>query len=415
MKKFFITAIAVVLVAAFAIPAMAVDISGEIKVKGEWRQNADFSDGDPDQNYAYIAQRTRLTATANPTDSTTVKITIQDTKLWGGDDQLTNRGSNTLDLHEAYIQEDNFFGSDLSLRIGRQVLSYDDQRLIGGFNWSMNARAFEAIKAMYGSDDFDVDLFAAKLVEGFEASSNEDDLYGVHATIKTIPNNSLSVYAFIQRLRDDSFGAGTTKRNTFGARIKGSNSGIDYNGEVIFQTGTSGVDDVMDLSAYAIVVRGGYSLGGPNNVRIGGEFNYGTGDDDPTDTENNTFTNLYPTNHAHYGSMDSHSLSNSLAYNVNVSAMATPDVKVIGSYWIFNRNETRDGAYMANAPALDTSVTATEEGIASELDITAIYKYNKALTIKGGYSHYFVGDAIEENDPLSEDADWAWLLAVAKF
>ncbi|MEE9543003.1 MAG: alginate export family protein, partial [Thermodesulfobacteriota bacterium] len=271
MKKFLIAAFAVALIAVWVVPSTAVELSGQLKIKGEWDKNNDFLDGNAAATGSATQQRTRLTATASPTDSTTVKLTIQDTREWGSTGQLTDvTGGNKIDMHEAYIQEDNLFGSDVSIRGGRQVLSYDDQRLVGGFEWSMNARSFDAIKVMYGSDEFDVDAFAAKITEGGTAAGDESDFYGVHATIKTIPNNSLSVYALILKTQGHVAADTTTGLQTvytFGARLKGEASGVDYTVEIPFQTGTEGLDESTDLSAYAIAARAGYNIPGPNKVR----------------------------------------------------------------------------------------------------------------------------------------------------
>ena len=389
MKKFFISAIAVALVAAFAIPAMAVDFSGQITVRGEYDKNVLFHDDVPAERGADVGQKTILTATANPTDSTTVKVSLLNATAWG---DFTIPAY----LYEGYVQEDNIFGSDLSIRFGRQILSYDDQRIIGGLKWSLATPNFDdAIKLMYNSDEFDVDAFAAKKNECFLTEAcDDDDLYGVHATIKTIADNTLSVYTFIEH-------EGSLTRYTLGARLKGEFSGVDYTLELPFQTGQE--SDTVDISAYAFAGRAGYNLGGANDIRIGGEFVYATGDDG-TVGENGAFSVIQGTNHAHLGNMDqigAGGMTDIMAYNINGSAKATPDLKVIGAYWMFTEVEVGVGV---------------PDDLGSEIDVTAIYKYNKALTLKGGYSMFFPGDQQEFIDGLAtETRHWGWLMAVSNF
>jgi hypothetical protein len=387
MKKFLIAVFAVALVAVWVVPSMAVELGGQVMIRGEYDKNRDFEDDFEAGRGADAQQRTQIHATANPTDSTTVHVSIQSSGAWG------DVSNDHLEFHEAYVQEDNLFGSDLSLRIGRQVLSYDDQRIIGALNWSRTPNKDDAIKLSYGSDEFDVEAFAAKKTEVFRAAGNDDDLYGVHATVKTIPNNSLSVYTFIQH-------SGSMTRYTLGARLKGSHdSGIDYTAELPFQTGQ--LSDTVDISAYAFAIRGGYTVPGPNKVRIGGEYAFATGDDTGDATENQGFNVIQPTGHAHLGSMDENGWGNIKAYSVNASAMATPELKVIAAYWKFDLEEVAGGAPDDNG---------------SEVDLTGIYKYNSALTIKGGYSFYLPGDIQEAVTPTSDNtAHWAWLMAVANF
>lgn len=385
MKKFLIAAFAVALIAVWVVPSMAVELSGQIMIRGEYDKNRDFEDDFQIGRGADIQQRTTLTATASPTDSTTVEISIQDSGAWGA-------GQDGVRLHEAYIQEDNLFGSDVSLRIGRQVLSYDDQRIIGALLWSKTPNFDDAIKLIYASDEFNVDVFAAKKSESFRTVADDEDLYGVHATIKTIPNNSLSVYTFAEI-------EGQFKRYTIGARLKGNFDAVDYTAEIPFQTGQ--VDDTIDISAYAFAVRGGYTVAGPNKVRIGGEYAFATGNDTTDATENQGFNVIQPTGHAHLGSMDENGWGNVKTYSVNASAMATPDLKVIAAYWKFDKEWVASGDPDDNG---------------SEFDFTGVYKYNSALTLKGGYSLYFPGDIQEAVTATSDNtAHWAWLMAVANF
>ncbi|MEE8573824.1 MAG: alginate export family protein [Thermodesulfobacteriota bacterium] len=247
MKRFFVLAIAIVVLAAWSVPASAaVDFGGQLRVRGEWRDNVLFKDNYGAANYddrdqAYINQRVRLTGVAHPTDDTTVKITIQDTREWGvngtrvpnggpwltdennencysrssddsGDDDLQGNNwernttqdehCNGLDMHESWVKIDDLFGFDgLSIKVGRQEMNFGDQRLIGAFGWNEYGRSFDAVRVDYGSDQVDVTLFASKIADqtaGFlnsgDSNDRDQDFYGLYTTVKVIPNNSLDIY-----------------------------------------------------------------------------------------------------------------------------------------------------------------------------------------------------------------------------
>src|SRR5690606_10454956 len=49
----------------------------------------------------------------------------------------------------------------VSLRAGRQVLSYHRQRLIGELDWAMSGRSFDAVKLRANFGDHSLDLFGA--------------------------------------------------------------------------------------------------------------------------------------------------------------------------------------------------------------------------------------------------------------
>ena len=66
-------------------------------------------------------------------------VTVQDVRVWGQDVSTINRtttaDNNALMLHEAWAEmlltDTTLKNKALSLKIGRQELNYDDQRLIG--------------------------------------------------------------------------------------------------------------------------------------------------------------------------------------------------------------------------------------------------------------------------------------------
>ena len=61
----------------------------------------------------------------------------------------------------------------------------------------------------------------------------------------------------------------------------------------------------LDLLACALHVGGGYTFQNcPWKPRLYFEYNFATGDDDPTDGDIGTFQNLFPSNHNKYGVMD---------------------------------------------------------------------------------------------------------------
>ncbi len=476
MKKILLTAIMAVVLAAWAMPATAsVDFGGQIWVKGEWRDHSNFVEDSPslpeeeasecgyyEENCpdrttkSYVEQRSRIWGVAKPTDDTTVKITIQDTRKWGdglsgGDSVLKgpkltddSANSNTLDLHEAFINVDNFFGTPLSMKIGRQKLVYGDQRLIGGFEWSANARSFDALKLSYGSETFDVDFFASKISERTAAAptntDNDQNFYGIYGTVKSIPDNTLDLYLLL--LRDGSDTAAITANNTlatggsgivaggingsqniwtYGARLKGKFQDIDYTLEIPFQTGSIDTGSMnYDIDAYAIAAKVGYTLPTAQKIRVGLEYDFASGDSDSSDSDIETFTNLYPTNHLHYGNMDLVGWRNMESWSVNVKAQANDQLTLQAAYHIFKLAEEKDGWYgagdwMGSATNASASSSNTEDELGSEIDFVATYKYNKAVKLQAGLSRFFTGDYIDKDNSIAEDSDWGYLKITANF
>lgn len=421
MKRIILSVFAAAVTAAWAIPASAGDItfSGQYRLRGEYVDNNDFTDAYDDgegtagqDTNDFWTQRVRLTANAKATDDVSVKITLQDTRTWGTDDVvgintgtstlLTDATLNKIDTHEAYLNVSNIFGAPVSLRAGRQELAYGDERLIGSFGWSNNGRAFDAFKFMYSNDAVSVDAFTATIAE--DGAGDNDDTYfsGVYATLKQIvPNNTLDVY--LLQLTSGASDMDTTY--TIGARLKGAAAGVDYTVELPYQFGDDSTG--VDISAWALAVKAGYTLPTPMKIRVGAEYDLATGQD-PDETDVTVFNNLFPTNHAHFGIADVANVnqwSNMQAWSVNASVDLNEKTRLYVAYWDFSQDE------ITTVGNFNTAGENSDE-LGSEIDLVATYKYNNNLNIEAGASRFFAGDAAG-TDP--DDRDFAYLQITANF
>ncbi len=441
MKRIMLSVFAAAITTAWAMPASAADVtfSGQYRLRGEYRNNADFDDNETDNN-SFYGQRVRLTANAKATDDTSIKITLQDTRNWGaasaaaGGPATTDSSSNTVDLHESYVNIENLLGQPITFRAGRQELVYGDERLIGAFNWSNNGRSFDALKLMYKSELVNVDVWTSKIKEGTTAD-NDQDFYGIYATTNKIPNNSLDLY--LLWLRDGSttaFGnngtalSGVQNQNlyTLGARIKGAAAGVDYTVELPFQTGKikTNTGDTK-ISAWAFAAKAGYTLPTPMKIRVGAEYDYASGDKDATNDKIKTFFNLFPTNHDKLGYMDLQAWRNVKAFNLNASADVNEKLRLYAAYWNFRLAAKEDAWY--GAGTWNNTETATyraavsgngQSSVGSEIDLVATYKLNNAVTAELGYSRFFTGKFVEDQLAPTvdkKDQDFAYLQLTANF
>jgi hypothetical protein len=99
---------------------------------------------------AFTSQRTRLIV-GYKWDRLSFGLSIQDVRVWGQDaSSVSNADGNRLMLHEGWAELTLANKTDttikwklldfLSLKIGRQELSYDDVRLIGNLDWLQQGR-----------------------------------------------------------------------------------------------------------------------------------------------------------------------------------------------------------------------------------------------------------------------------------
>ena len=62
-------------------------------------------------------------------------------------------------MHQAYLVLGNAKQFPISAKVGRQELSYGDERLVGAFDWNNIGRVFDAAKLRYENDTLWVDAF----------------------------------------------------------------------------------------------------------------------------------------------------------------------------------------------------------------------------------------------------------------
>ncbi len=480
MKRLLLSVFAAALTAAVAVPAMATTFSfqGQYRVRGEYRGNPGFVDAD---GLNGVLQRVRLTTNADITSDTSVKITLQDSRMWGatslakGGPTLTDTGNNTLDLHEAYVKVKDVFGSPISLKIGRQELVYGEQRLIGAFGWNNNGRSFDAVKANFTNSAVSIDAFATKLQDNTGGlgtnctptpgtiptcgGDQDQDFYGINATVKAVPNNTLEAYVYYWRDAGTStFGqtgmAGATVINdtpskasnlyTYGIRGKGHFRAIDYSFVLPFQSGSIDTSNASgtratsyNIKSFAFAAKAGYTLPIAMKTRLGVEYDTAQGDNDggggmatngsgSADTDIETFFNLFPTNHGHLGLMDQQGWRNVDAWSLNATSQITSRLKLYLAYWSFKLNEEKDAWYGAgnwnNTPGgfRAANINNTQSDIGTELDFVATYKYNSALTAQLGLARFFTGKYLDQAGQVNaagntQDMDWAYLQLTANF
>ena len=134
----------------------------QFNIYGQLRTRAELRDGqgsplpknvDP---AFFISQRTRLNVEYN-TYRLKFGVSVQDVRVWGQDVSTINRttvqNNNGLMLHEAWAQlgltDTTNKKVNLTLKLGRQELIFDDQRLIGNLDWLQQARHHDAALLKY--------------------------------------------------------------------------------------------------------------------------------------------------------------------------------------------------------------------------------------------------------------------------
>lgn len=419
-----------------------LNITGEERFRPEMRNNADFNDKADDQK-AYIGQRVRLNFDIKTESGVKAFISMQDSRNWGdvannetagnsstsyggttvctqaqvtaGTACTTTAGSTTqyatkgsdrqsLDLSQAWFMLENVGGAPIDFKIGRQQFIYGDQRLIGSSNWTDNGRSFDAYKVTARLDMVQLDVFLAKLKEtklGPSDSTSDDDLYGLYSIWPMGDAHKLDVYYLVWK------NASALSVNTYGARLAGKAGGFDYTAEMALQSGKWSA--TVDQSASALAVTAGYTfadvLGG---LRLGLEYDNGSGDDKGDATKHQTFVFGFGTNHAPYGYMDYFAWSNMSDIAIKAKGKPASALTTELAYHMFTLAQAKDTWYKADGTTMLAANTETSTEAGTEIDFTAAYAYNAAVKITAGYSMFTPGQAAKGRAGSSDGSTWGY-------
>jgi len=415
----------------------------------------------------FTVQRVRLYFDLDVSKNLRGFIKFQDVRTWGFEETQgtpNSAGSGTVgnlsrvDLLEGYVDLKNLGDltsalENINVRIGRWQWFYGDHRLIGHLNWANEGRAYDGLRVKWAKNGHWIDVFGAQIDEndtGSDAASGESDgrgnrdhlLWGFYSHFKVADGVVLEPYMinrFESRDNDgneSTVGAGNREeRYTLGARIAGkkipSLPGVDITLEQTIQFGETEVAGTLldrDIDAFAGAWGAGYTF---SNVawtpRIGYQFAYAEGDSNPTDNDNDTFDHIYPTGHARLGYMDVHGWQNIQAHKIALSAKPTKKLLLKADLWFFEADDEKDSWYgvvggsfgagnTARATNPLTGANITDDEYGQELDLVFKYKLFKGFGVAGGYSHYFVGDYIEDfRGGDDSGADWFWLQTTLNF
>jgi hypothetical protein len=350
--------------------------------------------------------------------------------------------SDTIDLHQGFVTLGNTGEFPLTLKVGRQELSYGDERLIGAFDWNNIGRSFDAAKLRWQNAWGGVDFFTGMPVvpvDGrFDMPNTQDWLSGVYATITKIPRTILEGYflarnasrSAINVYSDPQFPQPTARDvYTIGGRLKskpGELDNFDYTVEGAYQFGDYAVTATsprLTQDAYMFVALGGYTFADWwATPRLGAEFDYASGDDNSKDGTHGTFDNLFPTNHKFFGMMDLFSLQNIQDLGLNLTLKPTRRLNITfmgNAFWLAN---TSDYLYSVNGAPRTTGGYGIHPGynpfVGTEFSAIAGYAVTSFAQVETGYGHFLAGDYINQSqggNGGSRDADWVYVQTTIKF
>lgn len=175
----------------------------QIRPRFDYSHNADFDKRtQDDRNYA--TQNSQVFFVVDPNPYVAAKVTIQDVRVFGGeqsrkDGQLGYLGlsnsvgielssaptannsvsiKNNTDLREGFVQLKNF-ADGFEIFIGRQIFGFGDNRYVGGRNDGQTGNSFDGARVKYNSKYFNSEAFTSIIAEDSNAGAGNNTANGV--------------------------------------------------------------------------------------------------------------------------------------------------------------------------------------------------------------------------------------------
>jgi len=393
-------------------------LTGEIRPRTELYDGANSQLAAPDNNPGIATQqRSRLYFSYKDTTGLKIVFSPQVVNFWGQDPQFVDLfGDNspngeaeaTFSVFEAYAE---YAANDwYTLKVGRQAISYADQRWFGALGWAAAGRAHNAFVNKLTFDKVKVDVGIALNQTAHTNDTDVDAIGNIRAGYKslqyvwaTIPaSDNFKVQAMITNevLTTDLTGgeADYGNRTTFGILPSFTSGDVAINASAYWQDGL-GANSGAYLYAFDVTYKG---AGIP--ITLGADIVSGN---DPDSDENEAWAQPFGTNHKFYGLMDFFYVGGGEAVGLN-------DFYLKGVIKTGAKSKLIVSPHLLATNQDILNLEGELEGGSYGTEIDLIYDLNvsKGFNFKFGYSTLFASDLMKayKGNADSEDFNqWAWM------
>ena len=417
MKKQYI--ILGLLLACFQFAQAQFTLDAEFRPRSEYRHG--FGNLIPDAADAGFGISTRARLNAGfTTDSYNVFISLQDVMVWGENRQiLPYDQNNSFAVFQAWAELK--LGENTWTKLGRQVLSYDDQRILGGLDWAQQGRNHDAALIKHKKGNFMLDFGLAFNQDyshptgfisqgtgyntaGFFSYKTMQMLY-MKQKWEKLTGSLLLLNNGFQDFDGAGAADGVSNLQTLGTHLNYKSGSFGLAANAFLQTGSRQGD---------VNVKGAYLLGLDATLKTTDKITLGAGleiisGNDAGAGETGAFFPLYGTNHKFNGLMDYFYVGN------HANSIGLVDIHASANFKLSNSSSLM--AKVLNFSG-EQALASGEKSLGTEIDLVYKRKF-KGYALVAGYSQMFASDGMYELKGVTEAAaagtqNWAWVMLVIK-
>ncbi len=322
------------------------------------------------------------------------RISFQDIRTWG-ETRIKQDVSSFL-LHQAWFEV--FLDPSWSLKLGRQVLKYADQRFLAACNWNNVGATHDMALLKYDRPKRHVHLGLA--YNNHASYLHERYQYYPESFYKTMqfiwfsqdfgPRLEASFLEITDGRKKEGSDRHLYFRTTMGINLdyQSGEQGLALSGKAYWQGGK--IREQERISAYFLAFKASYSWN-RMALTLGGDYFSGDNGLDTNDRVNRAFNNLYGSGHGYYGSMD---YFRTIDKHTGGGGLRDLYGKVA---FHISGNTSADITYhhfsLAGNVAVLTGegnkLKALDRELGSELDFSLNHSFSKNFQVKAGYSLMF--------------------------
>ncbi|MGK7393532.1 MAG: alginate export family protein [Candidatus Cyclobacteriaceae bacterium M3_2C_046] len=391
-----------------------LDLDLEIRPRAEFRNGAFNLRTRQDDPAFFISQRSRLNINYAH-DALSVGFSLQNIRVWGASPQVApSEGSNTM-INQAWLTY--YFNENINLKIGRQSLVYDDDRILGSLDWHQAGRWHDVALLRYEPDNW-------KIHAGFGYNQNSERIInnfyeapgGHYKSLQMfwLGHDLTPFYNFSFLFLNTGFQGNNSGQNfmqTMGGNIYKTGSPLKLTGTFYYQTGYNAAD--QKVNAFLASIYGNLVLTEKFWLLAGTDYVSGEEPFDPDDDTFTAFDPLYGTHHKFYGYMDYFYVG-----------QPHGGVGLWDKYLGFILNLEENLTFRLVGHAFDAASSVQPSALAeemdtylgTELDLSFAWTINEMIKLTGGYSQMLATESMEVLKGGGEagiNQDWAWLMITA--
>jgi hypothetical protein len=396
-----------------------LDFGGQARMRYESDDGFTLKGYEPGGRDRLLLERVRLDLSARLEKGQRLLLQLQDahaflTQFTDKDFPQSSPITDTLDIRQLYVEWLRIGGSPIGFRIGRQQISYGDQRVFGPGNWGNTGRfAWDAAMLKIDTPGFWIDAWVGKYLTYKSDVWPDRDIdhfltFVCYAHVKELPFR----LDFFYVLKRDSggkvageSGIGNLISHTIGLQVEGHAFDVlDASATFAAQLGRYGNDT---LRAFGASGKLGVTLPVAGKPRLGGQYTWGSGDSNPTDGVHGTFDGVYGGRDIFfYGSLNLFFWANLIDAEIDFSLEPQPALAFYVEYHHFRLDQAADAWYTTGLKAYRRDPAGCSGTLlGGELDFRMVWTLWNHLELMGGYGRFFPGGFVM-NTGFASPANW---------